>query len=28
LQPMVDAIWERVATPGDKDKPRLQVFVE
>jgi AcrR family transcriptional regulator len=28
LQPMVDAIWDRVAKPGEGTKPRLQVFVE
>jgi hypothetical protein len=28
LQPMVDAIWDRVAQPGEGTKPRLQVFVE
>jgi hypothetical protein len=25
---MVDAIWDRVAKPGEGTKPRLQVFVE
>ncbi|ART72070.1 TetR family transcriptional regulator [Mycobacterium dioxanotrophicus] len=28
LQPMVDAIWERVATPGGEPKPRLRVSVD
>ena len=28
LQPMVDAIWDRVAKPGEGTKPRLQVHVE
>jgi AcrR family transcriptional regulator len=28
LQPMVDAIWDRVAKPGEGTKPRLHVFVE
>ncbi|MEZ0363844.1 TetR/AcrR family transcriptional regulator [Mycobacterium sp. pUA109] len=27
LAPMVDAVWERVARPGDGDKPRLRVTV-
>jgi AcrR family transcriptional regulator len=27
LEPMVDAVWDRVAQPGDGDKPRLQVTV-
>ncbi|HEY7051066.1 MAG TPA: helix-turn-helix domain-containing protein [Mycobacterium sp.] len=27
LRPMVDAIWDQVAKPGDKRKPRLQVTV-
>jgi AcrR family transcriptional regulator len=28
LAPMVDAIWDRVANPGDETKPRLHVRVE
>jgi AcrR family transcriptional regulator len=28
LQPMVDAIWERVAAPGGAPKPRLRVSVD
>ncbi|MBN3457694.1 TetR/AcrR family transcriptional regulator [Mycobacterium sp. DSM 3803] len=28
LQPMVDAIWDRVATPADEGKPRLRVDVD
>ncbi|GFG70707.1 TetR/AcrR family transcriptional regulator [Mycolicibacter senuensis] len=27
LEPMVDAVWDRVAQPGDGDKPRLRVTV-
>jgi AcrR family transcriptional regulator len=28
LQPMVDAVWDRVAHPGDVSKPRLRVTTE
>jgi AcrR family transcriptional regulator len=28
LAPMVDAIWDRVAKPGEATKPRLRVLVE
>jgi AcrR family transcriptional regulator len=28
LQPMIDAVWDRVAEPGDTSKPTLRVLVE
>ncbi|WP_067696005.1 TetR/AcrR family transcriptional regulator [Nocardia jejuensis] len=28
LAPMIDATWERVAEPGDTDKPRLSITVK
>jgi hypothetical protein len=28
LQPMVDAVWDRVAAPCDGRKPRLRITVE
>ncbi|ORW08957.1 TetR/AcrR family transcriptional regulator [Mycobacterium kyorinense] len=28
LQPLVDAVWDRVASPGDDRKPRLRITVE
>lgn len=28
LQPMVDAIWDRVAKPSERAKPRLNIIVE
>ena len=28
LQPMIDAVWNRVAEPGDTSKPRLRVTID
>jgi AcrR family transcriptional regulator len=28
LQPMIDAVWDRIAEPGDTSKPTLRVLVE
>jgi hypothetical protein len=28
LQPMIDAVWDRVAEPGDTSKPRLRVTID